>query len=156
MLGSLAVVVTLVYLSMQTRQTERALQRSINQSRTEGASQLFMHAFNNERFTNALSTIGKNWPRPPAPIITTIVQRGGVGESDAYMVHFHNHAWWQYRAQTIADIDELSEAARFGFDAQCRVQYAPDTLQGVWYESQKRLLNPDAVRYIDNLLAQPG
>ena len=156
MLGSLAVFVTLAYLSIQTRQTERTLRRSINQNRAEGASQLFMHMFNNERFSNALSTMDKNWPRPPAPIITTMVQRGGVSEPDAYMVHFHFHAWWQYRAQIIADIDELSEASRFGFDAACRIHYAPDTYQGVWYENQKGFLNPEAVRYIDNLLAQPG
>jgi len=155
-LGSLAVFVTLVYLSIQTRHAQRTFQRSINQSRAEGASQLFMHMFNNERFTNALSTIDKSWPRPPTPIVATLVQRGGVSESDAYMINFHSHAWWQYRAQTISEIDELTEAARFGFDAACRAFYAPDTFGGVWYASQKRFLNPDAVRYIDNLLAQPN
>ena len=155
-LGSLAVFVTLVYLSIQTRHAQRTFQRSINQSRAEGASQLFMHMFNNERFSNALSTMDKNWPRPPAPIITTIVQRGGVSESDARMIHYWYMAWWHFRTQTILEIDELTEGARISFDAACRANYAPDTLLGVWYESQKGLLDPDAVRYIDNLLARPG
>ena len=56
-LGSIAVFITLVYLAVQTRQTERQLQRAVTRSRTETVIQLSLHQFSNERFTRAASTV---------------------------------------------------------------------------------------------------
>jgi hypothetical protein len=65
-------------------------------------------------------------------------------------------AWWAYRAQTITHIDELPAGERAQFDRGMRSFYAQGRRRS-WYERFKdSTVNPDAVRYIDNLLAQPG
>ena len=69
-------------------------------------------------------------------------------------IHWAELAEWQYHAQVIAYIDELAPGDRVQFDSVIRSGYGTDLLTRLWYETLKKGLNPDAVRYVDNLLAQ--
>jgi len=61
------------------------------------------------------------------------------------------------RAFAIEFVDLLSPGERAEFDsAFLHLWKDAPPLNGLWYEASKDLLNPDAVRYIDNLLAQSG
>ena len=53
-------------------------------------------------------------------------------------------------------IDDMPVAVRVGFDVSCQVQYAAGTSSRFWYDSTKATLNPDAVRYVDDLLDRTG
>ena len=85
------------------------------------------------------------------------MEQAGPAE-DARMLGFELYAWWQYRAQAIAYVDELPVGERLEFDEALRRNYGSFPVERMWYEMAKRrrVLNPTAVRYIDNLLAQPG
>ena len=152
MLGSLAVFVTLGYLAIQQSYTRRELQRSISQSRSDAARQLMMTQATDERLGSILgkvsSVVGEVFP-PISAELTPAEERTWA---------FWEFAWWQCRTQTITHIDELPAGERVQFDRGVGAAYGLPGRGRVWYEHFKALqtLNPDAVRYIDNLLAQPG
>jgi len=65
-------------------------------------------------------------------------------------------AWWQYRAQVIRHVDELGPGDRISFDTVARFAYANSGISRLWFEEAKPLLDADAVRYVEKLIAQPG
>jgi hypothetical protein len=93
----------------------------------------------------------------PNDFVGELVATAGLTEAEAFRLMFDQEAWWQYRAQTIQYIDELSEGERVGFDESIRQGYGGARfIEARWYANRKATLNPDAVRYVDTLLAQPG
>ena len=64
-------------------------------------------------------------------------------------------ARWNNTSQTILYIDDLPPGDRAQFDNTTRGGFS-EPLAHLWYESVKGDYNPDVVRYVDNLLAQPG
>ena len=62
---------------------------------------------------------------------------------------------WNNLAQTILYRDELLPGDRVQFDMSTRITLSEPTFR-FWYQIVKPTLNPDAVRYVDYLLAQPG
>ena len=67
-------------------------------------------------------------------------------------------AWWWHQSHNIAYVDELPSAERLAFDREIRIRYhrQSNPVSKLWCESTKPRLNPEALRYIDNLLAKPG
>ena len=153
MLGSVAVFVTLGYLAIQQRYTRRELQRSISQSRSDAARQLMMTQATDGRLSSIINRAdrehGAVYPPLATPTSTITLEEGATWASWEF-------AWWQYRTQTITHIDELPAGERTQFDRGVGSAYGLPGRSRAWYEHFKvSTLNPDAVRYIDNLLAQP-
>ena len=95
----------------------------------------------------------------PGEFEMAMMQQAGLTTEEARLLWFELYAWWQFRVQTIAYVDELPPGERTEFDEALRRNYGLYPVDRIWYETAKRLngvLNPDAIRYIDNLLAQPG
>ena len=156
MLGSIAVFVTLGYLAVQVGHARREVRRSVSQGRTEATLQLMLNRVNNERShglrVKAETALGGG----VSPFRVALVQTAGLSQDEADTLGWEESAWWQLRAQTITYIDELPAGARSEFDTNVYNYYGASPVPKLWYETTKGVLNPDAVRYIDNLLAQPG
>ena len=151
MLGSVAVFVALGYLAIQQRYTRRELQRSISQSRSDAARQLMMTQATDGRLVSILQRAstehGGVFPRIATPTSTITLEEEATWSAWEF-------AWWQYRTQTITHIDELPAGECVQFDRGVGAAYGLPGSSRVWYEHFKvSTLNPDAVRYIDNLLA---
>lgn len=64
---------------------------------------------------------------------------------------------WNHRLQVITSVNELSGLERTAFDVGLRQQYGQPGVFRLYYdEVAKHVAHPEAVRYVDNLLAQPG
>jgi len=88
--------------------------------------------------------------------VAALMQQAGVTEEVAFELMSNELSWWNYRIQTIPNIDELPAMERTSFDRGCLV-YGQPCVQRVVYEAFiKPTQHPDAVRYIENLLAQPA
>ena len=154
MLGSIAVLVTLGYLAVQLRHARAEVRRSVSQGRSAAARELAMQSAGNELLPRAnykahLALGG----RPHA--IQQPLADAGLTNDEIGAVIWSQFAFWAYRQSTVTQIHELTVGERAEFDIAIRNAYG----QGVgrlWYSTSKATLNPDAVRYIDNLLAQPG
>ena len=83
------------------------------------------------------------------------MQRAELTAEEANALSVREYAWWQYRAQVIRHVDELDPGDRHSFDAVARLVYT-SPLGRLWFEETKPLLDPDAVRYVEKLIAQPG
>lgn len=64
-------------------------------------------------------------------------------------------ACWSNRCPTIEYLDELLPGQRIELVRALRLNYGMPGAARTWYENMKPLLNPEAVRYIDNLIAKP-
>ena len=156
-LGSIAVFVTLGYLAVQVRHARAEVRRSVSQSRSEGARELAMNHANNQRlsgtFQSANATLGGG---PMNPFVTNLMERSGLTAEEADGLWWEQLAWWQNRVQAVSYIEEMTTGARIDLDRTLRTEYGRVPVPRLWYETVKGGLNPDAVRYIDNLLAQPS
>ena len=154
-LGSIAVFVTLAYLAVQVRHSRTEARRAISQTRSDGARQhsltLATDAELSVVYAKARRGIGAEIAHP---FVETLVEKTGLLREEATRIMSFEMAHWQYRAQIIANIDELAPGGRAQFDYSTRFTYGTDPLTRLWYENAKTWLNPDAVRYVDNLLAQ--
>jgi hypothetical protein len=154
-LGSIAVFITLGYLAVQVRHARKEVQRSIAQSRGEIARELILNRVNNP-WLNALNVKAhRGLGEERSPFAEALMERAGLTLEEGVALNWEQQAWWLYRAQVIADVDELTPAERASFDLRMRA-FHELPLTRLWYESSKATLNADAVRYIDKLLAQPS
>ncbi len=64
---------------------------------------------------------------------------------------------WEQIAHTIPNVDELSAIERHQFENAIRLAYGANSIGRIVYEAiLKPRSHPDAVRYVENVLAQPG
>ena len=154
MLGSVAVFVTLVYVAAQVRQARRETRRGLSQGRGEAFRHL-MDVFEpfSDSFLKANAVLGGT---PPAGV-AALMQQASVTQEVAFRLMLIELLWWNFRIQVIPYIDELPPIERTFFDVGCRFSYGQPGVARVVYDAYiKPTQHPDAVRYIDNLLAQPG
>jgi len=157
-IGQAVSALALVIVIVQFRHARSEVRRSISQTRAEGARELMMVGANSPDLCNLLTKLPTTAATQSAGTDGgEMVATAGLTVPEAYRVSFFQMAWWQYRAQVIQYIDDLSEGERFGFDNSVRQSYDGSRIaSALWYANQKATLNPDAVRYVDDLLAQPG
>ena len=154
-LGSVAVFVTLGYLAVQVRHARSEARRSTTENRAAVARQLLLLQVTDERLNKVYM---KTMDGGSTERAATFVGRMGLSDAEAKTYDVFQVVWWQYRAGVINRIDDLPSGEKSAFDATLRLSYQPGGVAHVWYEANKSLphINPDAVRYIDNVLARPG
>jgi hypothetical protein len=156
-LGSIAVFVTLVYLSIQTNHARREAQRALLQSRSEAIRELQLHAAANPDLIAKFVKVHTALGGVPHPFMSEVMERTGVSLEDAFRLFFWQMAWMQYPAHLIQHADEIPPNERAGFDGTIRNVYGRPGIFQHFYATLKTTggMNPEVVRYIDNLLAQP-
>ena len=157
-LGSLAVFITLGYLAIQVRHARKEMQRSLSQSRSDGVRELAMNRANNRQWSSSDAKVSMGLAVPLNPFMTTVMERCGLTVEEASGLFWDQLAWWVHRVHGISYIDEETAGVRLELDEVLRFEYGSGTIPvaRLWYETMKSHMNAGAVRYIDNLLAQPG
>jgi len=157
-LGSLATFVTVGYLVIQVHDTEREMQRSLVQGRSEHNIALNMEIASNEHLV-AIRTKANNILRGDkqgwTPFMEAAINKFELSPEDAWSLGAMMTSEWANLAQSILYADELPPTDRFQLDSSIR-RVMMEPIRRFYYETYKSQLNPDAVRYIDNLLAQPS
>jgi len=154
--GNLGIVIGLIMVAVQIDQASEQTRRSMIQERTDTLRELSLNRMNNEALRNTfmkLTAAGLSGPLPP--FYAKLMKDAGLTESEAGILWDELLARWQFREQTILNIDQLSMGERVSFDTAVRSNLERPW-ERLWYDSTKPILNPDAVRYLDNLLAQPS
>jgi hypothetical protein len=153
-IGAVAVVVTLGYLAVQIRYARSEAQRALSQGRGEALRSILIEqqdARINRLTLEANATLGGQ----PYPFIASLGDLTGLSIEDASLLFWNQILWWNYFLQIIPKIDELTAMERAQFEVPIRVFYRGPGVGRVFYETYiKSLGHPDAVRYIDRLLAE--
>jgi hypothetical protein len=160
-LGQAVSALALIIVIVQVRHARSEVRRSISQTRSVGGRELLMSRANSAELCSLIAKVGTavrhSSSSGPNDFVGELMATAGLTQAEALRLMFDQEAWWQYRAQTIQYIDELSEGERVGFDESIRQGYGGARfIEARWYVNRKLTLNPDAVRYVDNLLAKPG
>ena len=153
-LGAIAVFVTLAYLAVQVRHTRAEMRRSIYVQRQEAARELCLSRAGNEALLSDTLKASQAFGRSASGYVVEVAERGGLTEAAALRVMWDEYAWWYWRAQQIPYVDELPKGERAAFEGGIRFNYAERPIGRLWFETQKSLLSPDLVRYVESVLAR--
>jgi len=157
-IGQTVSALALVFVLVQVRHAREEVRRSVIQSRLDTLQQRATQFVDNERLNalhvRATTVLGGS---TPSPFITALVERTGMTREEASTLLWHEAAWWLGRVQVIAQVEHMPPDERIEFDDATRRYYQSSPLASLWYADTKAMLpNRAAVRYVDNLLAQPG
>ena len=154
--GQLLGAMVLLLVLLQVRHARDEMRRSISQSRSDGIRDLFIATrVSNERVNSLHVKVAQALGNAPSPFVTALVERAGTTIDEAHMLQWEQMAWWQNQVQSVRNVSQLTEAERISMEQAIRRTYRGNTLPAIWYETMKATLNAGAVRYVDNLLAQP-
>jgi hypothetical protein len=79
----------------------------------------------------------------------------GLNAEEARLVFFQQSAVWESSAQMVRARDALTPDDRKGLDSSVRRNYADSPVGRLFYDwVSTGVANPDAVRYVDDLLAR--
>jgi hypothetical protein len=79
----------------------------------------------------------------------------GIGPEEWRQFNAYSWAMWFYREQGIMFVSDLTPGQRVQFDHALRSSLSSASPDRAWFEANRPILNPEAVQYIDALLAQP-
>lgn len=153
LIGSLVVLVTLMYLAIQVRHAERTMRRAIRQERFQAVRELLLNRANSGELSRGILSVNGALGAPTPRFVDVVVQRASISPEVAFALLFEQMAWWQYRQHVLADLDELPPGERRDFELAVRSHYAPNTIGALWYELNRAGLNDDATRRVDEILA---
>jgi len=154
MLGSVAVFVTLGYLAVQVKHARLQAQRTLSQGRAEALREVHAEQ-RGERVNRLLVNTNAALGGKPSRSSAALMEQTGVTAEEANLLFSLYISWWNYRLQMIPYVDELPAMERTMFDLCLRGGLEQPGVFRLCYETSKPRYRPDAVRYIDNLLAQP-
>jgi hypothetical protein len=156
-IGNFGIVVGLILVAVQINQNSEQIQQTANLSRIESYRQLFLNRVNNEQLRSTYEKLtAAGLATTSIPFIAKTMKEAELTEREAGMLYDEQHAWWSLYSHMIIDIDRLSAGQKALLDLVLRSAYDGTSWTANWYTSERHGLNPDAVRYSDNLLAQPG
>jgi len=155
MVGSIAVFITLGYLAVQVRHARLTGQRALSQGRSEALRDLLTQQTDERMIRLALKT-NAGLGGQSTPFVRALMDQTGVTEEEAMLVMWSQITWWNYFLQIIPHVKELPPMERRQFDVPLRSYGRPGPFRLFYEHYIRQLGHPDAIAYIENLLAQPG
>jgi len=154
LLGSVAVLVTLVYLAVQVGHAKEQMARGARGARYEALRQLYTLSSSQELMSAHLSMNGRLGVEPTA--WTRFVLECGGTREEAHLLNMQEWFRWSLVEQTLTSASELRPAERIQAETSYRALYGGKGVSANWFRIVARpALNADVVRYIDDLLEQP-
>lgn len=154
-LGQAVSALALVSVLIQVRQARDEARRTASQYRLDSAHDMTSVFLNNERLGAIVCKAHTALGLPDAPFVGEMMRTAGLTREEAQTYEVYCTSWWLFRAKVIARMADLPPSERVEFNHSTRGQYAPGSIARLWYERNKDWLpNRDAVRYVDDLLAQ--
>ena len=156
-MGQAVSALALIVVIVQIRHARSESRRAISRGRTEAVREI-NSAYLDESvariWTKAMNELGA----PIPPLSAALMERANLTRDEAWIVVALARTYWSYVVQNIASIHELSASERNEFDQTIRFNYgASGGPSHMFYEIYiKPRAHPDAVRYVENVLAQPG
>jgi len=153
-LGAVAVLVTLVYLSVQVRHARTQAKRALSQSRGDALRNLIEIELDDRVNRIAVKADDSLGAESLAPFVQALTSQTALTEEEARVLLWSQVAWWNYFLQIIPNAGELAEMERLQFDVPLGL-YGRKGVRQLFYETYiKKVGHPDAVRYIEEVLAR--
>jgi hypothetical protein len=152
LLGSVAVLVTLVYLAIQVRHARAEASRALGHGRMEANRAVVLLDLDDEILSARIKAEAA-FGTPPIPIVSLLMERANLSEKEAWILFIVEVARWNYRTHVIAHWDELPPSEQMLFDKGVRVRMASSLSRFMYDNHFKSGAHPDVVRYLDRVLS---
>jgi len=146
----------LVFVLVQLRHAREEMRRSVSQTRADVGRELWMIRAESPQLDGLLARTEVALSGQHSPFIAELAAKANITSDEASQLFSYQYAWWFYQAQVIPFAKDLRAGERVQFNNGIRIMYTFRHLSRLWYQTHKNILDPDAVRYVDNLLAQSG
>jgi hypothetical protein len=152
-IGEAVSAIALLFVLVQVRHARAEMRRSVSQSRADVGRELWLARARSDQLAGVLSRSEVAFGSTSPEFVAALSERAAVTSEEASQTWAYMWAWWIYRAQVIAYASELRAGERVQFDNGLRIHYGRNGLERLWYQTVKPTLDPDAVRYVDAVLA---
>ena len=153
--GQAISALALALMLVQVRFGRSEMARAITQGRLQAARELYMSRASSAELSGLYAKASDRLEEV-APVIKVLMVELGFTKAEAMRLNFDQYAWWTYQQEVIPYVLALPPGERSAFDRSIRGVYRAGSVNRLWYEHSRNTLSSDAVRYVDNLLAQPG
>ena len=151
-LGSVAVFITIGYLAVQVRHAREEARRSAVRARADALRELSTARMDTRVIDARAKAMDASGQQPIGGFVSELMTKGLTRE-EAYILVQDELAAWNSRWPTVEFANDLQAAERFELDRGLRFAYGSG-VSALWYRNARHVLNTNAVRYIDGLLAQ--
>jgi ABC-type branched-subunit amino acid transport system substrate-binding protein len=152
-MGQAVSALALVLVLVQVSYARGEMRRAARQSRADTSRELWLAQANDNGLSHAMETLWMS-SNERMPFVA-YAMACGLSAAEARQVLAYAWAGWQSFQAAIESAGHLSDGARDELNRNLRENYSGNTFHAKWYELMKWRLNPDAVRYIDRVLATP-
>jgi len=154
-IGEATSALALIFVIQQVRLTRAESRRAFSQARAEAIREI-----NSQWLDERIATI---WTKanialdvPVPPTIAALMERAKLTREEALVAVTALRTVWAHLCQIIPKVDDLSSIERSELEYTVRMHFGPNGGPGrIFYETySKTAAHPDAVRFVENLLAQ--
>ena len=158
LVGSLAVLITVLYLALQVKHARREMRIGTQRQRYETFRNLTQEMSRNAELRRIYSRLREGFTED-METIDALFERCDLSIEDFFAYNSHQQALWMYRQETIENIDDLTADQRTEFEVGIRrmMGSGPGYL---WYKGWREMAEKDnavtvGMTYIDELLKNP-
>jgi hypothetical protein len=153
-IGQAVSALALILVFVQVRDAHEEMEIATNRARLEGTRDMFLAQATDGELGDAWSRARVASGIPPGAFFPYL--KGlGLSDVDAYRVNAYQLATWNHFQIAIMTRDRLRPCVKAEFENQVRALFHSG-IGRKWYELAKQRLNPDAVGYVDSVLARPA
>jgi hypothetical protein len=160
LLGASAVLVTLLYLSWQIRNSREELRFSIRQNRSAILREFVMETSRDDDLRRILveAQIANGDELPTG--VEILMKVCGLSHDDASKLNSYFLAQWLYRITTLNNIEDLNGSERASFEQQLHRNYTLG-IESVWFNAlrgtfKKQVDDLPIFAYVDKLIIERG
>jgi hypothetical protein len=156
-LGSIAVLVTLVYLAMQTSHASVEARRSFLEAHLMGVTQRMNSLATHEHVSRLMLQARLALNAEPPIFVQRLVERAGMTMEDALIVYWDISSAWMNSLQFLGRFSRMTADERLEYEWPFIMLYKHDPVGQLWWESVKpnfSLGAPSQARYVEELLAR--
>ena len=157
-IGQAVSALALIVVIVQFRHARLDSRRALSQVRAEALRDQLIQ----ERDERTMRTIFKANAalgvdlRDRFKFLAALMDQAGLTEEEAFLMHIRQMSAWSLRLQNIPNVHDLPAAERGDFDRGIRSTYGQPGMGRIFLETFiKPTQHPDAVRYVENVLAHP-
>ena len=151
-IGQAVSALALVIVLVQIRNAREEAQRSVGQARLFGSRDLFLVTATHPELASALTRLRDASGSAPVAF-EDFATSLGLSNVEARQVSAFQSALWQNFQASIESAGRLTPGVRAELHNRLRYNYQQNRAFAKWWEISKPSLNPNAVRYVDAVLA---
>jgi hypothetical protein len=152
-IGQAVSALALILVFVQLRHAREGMQRAANQSRMEGMRTTWLAQLDPE--LAAIDVKVQSATGATRSSFTEYLIGLGLDEVEVRRYSVLQFALWQTIQLSAQSADRLSPGVKEEMHRAMRINFGGGGAGAKWFEATKERLNPEAVRYVENVLAQP-